>query len=169
MNTSSASGDWYYTHQQLSLLKDIHANGWKPQTNTGTKYGCGVYLARGLWYPEAPGALRCQLQTTSSEVMSDFPEIPGFAKHGAGRTQDHLSRYLKHEGVVQGRPSPTRGDSAPNLAIQKHFLGLGKKVVTFNEHDHEVCVVFDWSCIQVIELVELAPKTAEPESDLDDD
>lgn len=152
--TGDHTGDWLYSHQDLELLRTIEEKGWEPEQNTGSKYGCGVYLARGWWHSDAAEALRCQLRLKPSEVISIFDAVPGFEQHGTGRTEGHLARYLQHEGVLStNRPPTNRGDHPNNTAIRDHFLKLGTKVVLFQEHGHEVCVVFDTGCIEIVKLI----------------
>ena len=143
---------WQYSNPDDSVIDQIQTQGWQPQASSSCKFGCGVYLARGLWYPDTKRVIRCRVHLADHEVMRVFPLVPGFEQHGAGRTERHFERYLKDEGVVPGRPKVEKGSSAQNTAITSFFLDQGIRAVEFIEHTDEVIVVYDTDAIEILSV-----------------
>jgi hypothetical protein len=152
---TKAGGDWFHSHQEDRVVAAIDKDGWRPELNTGSKFGCGVYLARGQWHPDAKWLIRCHLHLRDDEVLDLFPVAKGFEQHGEGGTEGHFQRYLASQGVVTGRPKVESGDSHQNRSIRDFFLKQGIKAVKFTEHGHEVVVVYDTDVIKIVDVQRL--------------
>lgn len=145
------TGEWFYC-QDGEVLDAIQDGGWAPEKHTGTKYGCGVYLSKDLWYPDVEEMLVCEVEIPDAEVLDHFDVVPGFENRGAGNTEGHLARYLQDVRVIpNNRPPTSSGGSAQNIAIRDHFRGLGIKAVRINEHEHDVLIVYDPEAIKIVE------------------
>jgi hypothetical protein len=143
-------GEWYHSQQSHSLVREIEANGWKPALNTGSAFGCGIYLSRDIWHPDAKWVIRCGVRLGPDEVMEAFPVIPGFEQYGSGNSERHFQRFLVHEGVVPGRTAPEAGDSFQNRAIRDYFVARRIRAVHFTEYSHDVLVVYDPSTVSIL-------------------
>ena len=153
--TLKVGGDWFHSHQEKHVVDAIQSSGWKPDLNSGTKFGCGVYLARGQWHSDAKWMIRCAIQLADSEVLDEFPVVKGFENKGSGNSEGHFERYLKAEGVTPGRARVEGGNSAQNMAIREYFLKKGIKAVKFVEHGIEALVVYDVSAITITDVTPL--------------
>lgn len=164
MNTPTSgkvTGEWFYC-QDTDVLTAIEKHSWAPEKHTGTKYGCGVYLSKRLWYPDVEEILVCEVDLSDAEVRDSFDPVRGFESKGAGNTEGHLARYLQHSNVIASNHPPTsRGDSGDNIAIRDHFLDLGIKAVRINEHDHDVLIVYDTAAIRIVERRQLSSSQGE--------
>jgi hypothetical protein len=150
-----ADGDWFHSHQEERIVRAIEKTGWRPDLNTGTKFGCGIYLGKGQWHPDAKWMIRCKVNLRDDEIIDIFPVIKGFEAKGSGNSEGHFERYLKSLGVTPGRAKVEKGDSQQNQAIRDHFLKRGIKGVIFVEHDEEVFVVYDKDAIQILDIKEV--------------
>ncbi len=153
---AKAAGDWLHTQGDggKEILELIRQNGWKPESNTGTKYGCGVYLSRVRWHSSAKHALRCSVGLADEEIMDHFEAVPGYESKGAGNTEGHLARYLEHAKVISNnRPPTSAGDSEQNRRIRDHFLGRNIRAVKIQEHGLETLIVFDRDAISIDALI----------------
>lgn len=142
--------EWIHSQQQETVVRAIEANGWRPDLNTGTKFGCGVYFAKGLWHTDAQWTIQCEVHLQDTEIITQFQPIKGFETKGGGNSEGHFERYLTAMNVTAGRPKVGKGDSPQNKAIRDHFLSKGIKAVRFIEHDREVLVVYDTSVITIV-------------------
>jgi len=143
-------GDWFHSHQDEKIVRAIETGGWRPELNSGTRFGTGVYLARGQWHRDAKWMIKCRVELKDVEILDEFPEIEGFENKGCGNSEGHFERYLKSKGLICGRPKDESGGSGQNTAIRNHFLKKGIKAVKFIEYGEEVLVVYVPSAIKIV-------------------
>lgn len=147
---SKTSGEWLYT-QDAKWLTAVENEGWKPESHTGSKYGCGVYLSRTPWYKWAKEALVCTVDLLDDEVVDCFPALPEWKDKGSGNSEGHLARYLKHLKLIpNNRPVTSSGNSKHNKNIRDFLLGKRMKAVQIVEHAIEVLIVYDPTVIFIV-------------------
>lgn len=163
-------GEWTHT-APAEVIREIRANGWRPELLKNTIYGTAVYLSRKPWSigdetsSEKRDSLRVQLQLDTSDVQSAFAfEFPMELAAGAACAD---KRGIWTDGLFRGEGSDEtavlwyfkthrlcatagRGGSRQNLAIRDHFLHRGVKAIQFSERNILVVAVYDPTCIRVL-------------------
>jgi hypothetical protein len=150
------SGTWYHTSDPSTLDK-IVVDGWKPELNSQSKFGCAIYLSRDPWDDNASEALYCEVDIADDELIDKFAVDPKFPNQGEGNTERHFSRYLTTQNLlVANHAKNDAGSSSPNQAIRDHFLGHGTKAVLIEEHGLDVLIVYDPKAIRIIRRAPVA-------------
>ncbi len=139
------------------VAKDILENGFSPDRNSQTKFGCGVYLSTERWHEDDGkltwAVLECTVDLSSAMVCEYFPPSDGFSE--GGRTERHFGRWLKEQGVVSSnRVQQSAGNSPQNARIKEFMKEKNYHAAKFLEHGKEVLVIYDASLITSITLVE---------------
>lgn len=149
IDRNTVGGVWLYS-QELDVLQSIIDHGWKPELNTGSKYGSAVYLGKNTRWYDYPNAIRCQLRLRTDHWIASF-DTRAF---GQGTSGKHLRAYLKERGICR-RFEATKGDTAENQAIAQYFKEQEIDAIFFFETESQlVAVVYDYGVIESAEIID---------------